>query len=593
MRYRYIETIKSVDYIKLILIGMCIILPFIGINKGLDVTDTGYIINSYKFVYSNPDSINFAIIFTSMFGNIISKLLTLINVPTYLGLRIVASIASLCTCFIVVKFLKVYFDEKILIIGSIFTLLLARGHISILMYNNLSAFVGTIICIFLMKGIIYEKNKYIFLSGILLGINIFIRISNLVQLVILFGIIYYGVQTKNIRNMVRSIGIFLAGMLSSVITSVIFLVNIFGEKRLMSMVNIYSKEAMKSKDSHSIFDSIKINFNQGINGVFWITLLFALSIILYYIFKNNKRIIDNIRNIYFLFILIPLIFIVFKYIGLDKVIVFNKIYKLFYSVYQPFSIAVAFFSILVLTNCFFTKGSSIDENTILIIAFLLMIAMPIGSNQGFAILYQSFYIQAPLLACYIWRIISKKNVNVKEIFQNSMIILICVYLTLMLLCRNITYVYRDNSINDKYSIKNDKLRGIKTNKQRANDVEEVINSIDKYVDSNRKLITYGSIPLFSYLLDMSPFFDGFNGWIEMDQLSVESMKNSLENTKEYPLIIISNVGTNNSIWPDNQTKIIMDEIKKSDVKYELINNYICENNYERVFENDSFTVYAK
>ena len=37
----------------------------------------------------------------------------------------------------------------------------------------------------------------------------------------------------------------------------------------------------------------------------------------------------------------------------------------------------------------------------------------------------------------------------------------------------------------------------------------------------------------------------------------------------------------------------MDEIKKSDVKYELINNYICENNYERVFENDSFTVYAK
>ena len=125
------------------------------------------------------------------------------------------------------------------------------------------------------------------------------------------------------------------------------------------------------------------------------------------------------------------------------------------------------------------------------------------------------------------------------------------------------------------------------------DVEEVINSIDKYVDSNRKLITYGSIPLFSYLLDMSPFFDGFNGWIEMEQLSVESMKNSLENTKEYPLIIISNVGTNNSIWPDNQTKIIMDEIKKSDVKYELINNYICENNYERVFENDSFTVYAK
>ena len=61
---------------------LVIIIPFINITKGIDVSDTGYILNSYKYVFRNPESINFSIIFTSVIGGILLKLIEFIGDPS-------------------------------------------------------------------------------------------------------------------------------------------------------------------------------------------------------------------------------------------------------------------------------------------------------------------------------------------------------------------------------------------------------------------------------------------------------------------------------------------------------------------------------
>ena len=231
-----------------------------------------------------------------------------------------------------------------------------------------------------------------------------------------------------------------------------------------------------------------------------------------------------------------------------------------------------------------------------------MISLPMGSNQGFAILYQGFYLQAAILSVFVYKILSntseikykqiKKRVN--PIFQRGIIIFVLIYFLSMLLIKNITYTYRDNTKLDKFTINNYKFKGIYTTEQRAKYINELLEKIEPYIDENTKLITYGSIPIFSYALDMPPFFNGFNGWIEMGQLSIDSMKESIENSvkeEKFPLIIISNVGTNNSEWPSDETIKIMEEIKGEDNKYFLIQEYIIENNYSLLFKNEVFEVY--
>lgn len=588
--------------IKITLICICCFIPFINISKGLDVADTGYILNSYEFVFKNPESINFSIILTSVFGNIILNILNLLNIPIYLGLKVVAAIFSLVVSWIILQNLKKHFDENILLIGIMISLLLARGHISILMYTNLSGFILAIASIILINGIIEEKNKSIFISGLLIGINVFVRISNLVQVILIFSIIYYGWKNKNKKVILKNSFIFLSGVAISLGISLLFIILYFGKSQLISMINIYFQESINSSDSHSMMDSIKINLNQGLNGLFWIAILWSIGFAIDYFCKRKNCSAKNICIIYGILAILPIVFIVLKYYNFDKIIIFSLIYKMFYSVYQPFSICVAFYSLITLYMCFIKKENSINESLILIIGFLSMISLPMGSNQGFAILYQGFYLQAAILSVFVYKILSntseikykqiKKRVN--PIFQRGIIIFVLIYFLSMLLIRNITYTYRDNTKLDKFTINNYKFKGIYTTEQRAKYINELLEKIEPYIDENTKLITYGSIPIFSYALDMPPFFNGFNGWIEMGQLSIDSMKESIENSvkeEKFPLIIISNVGTNNSEWPSDETIKIMEEIKGEDNKYFLIQEYIIENNYSLLFKNEVFEVY--
>ena len=351
-----------------------------------------------------------------------------------------------------------------------------------------------------------------------------------------------------------------------------------------------------------MMDSIKINLNQGLNGLFWIAILWSIGFAIDYFCKRKNCSAKNICIIYGILAILPIVFIVLKYYNFDKIIIFSLIYKMFYSVYQPFSICVAFYSLITLYMCFIKKENSINESLILIIGFLSMISLPMGSNQGFAILYQGFYLQAAILSVFVYKILSntseikykqiKKRVN--PIFQRGIIIFVLIYFLSMLLIKNITYTYRDNTKLDKFTINNYKFKGIYTTEQRAKYINELLEKIEPYIDENTKLITYGSIPIFSYALDMPPFFNGFNGWIEMGQLSIDSMKESIENSvkeEKFPLIIISNVGTNNSEWPSDETIKIMEEIKGEDNKYFLIQEYIIENNYSLLFKNEVFEVY--
>ena len=184
--------------------------------------------------------------------------------------------------------------------------------------------------------------------------------------------------------------------------------------------------------------------------------------------------------------------------------------------------------------------------------------------------------------------------HINPVFQRGIILFVFMYFLSMLLARNITYSYRDNSVLDKFTINNYKFKGIYTTEQRAKCINELLEKIEPYVNKDIELITYGSIPIFSYVLDMPPFFDGFNGWLEMGQLSIESMKKTIEKSikeERFPLIIISNVGTNNSEWPSAETAEIMEEIKSEDKKYSLIQEYIEKNNYSLVFKSEAFEAY--
>lgn len=590
--------------IKIILVMLVIIIPFINITKGIDVSDTGYILNSYKFVFRNPESINFSIIFTSVIGGILLKLIEFIGVPSYIGLKIITIIFSLIGIYISFEFLKKYLNENLLLGGFLIAQLLAKGHINTLMYTHLTSFFFILIGISLIKGILENKNIYLYVSGFLIGVAIFVRISNLAIIILFLSILYPSIKRNNLRIILIQLSLFLGGFISGLICSLSIINILYGIERFHSMLYIYLNEAVSSSDGHSLSDSIRINLMQGFNGLFWISVFFVLlilgSLVWDKFIKKEKYslLIDSIA------IILPIIFVCLNYTGIKDFFLFKKFFEVFFTLYQPFSIVVAFLGIYIIYYCFFYNFSSNkceesnDKSIIYFTILLIMLVLPLGSNQGFGILYQSFYLQSAILIPILYDITSKVTSSkfLNPVLTKSLFYFLFTYFICMLLMRNISYIYRDQLTDNMSNLNHSALKYILTTPERAIVINNIITEMEPFINTDRKIITYGSIPLFSFLFDMPPFFEGFNGWIEMGQLTENSMSDSLrlsEINEEYPLILISHMGTNNNQWPSQDSIAVMKELKEQDVKYKLINNYIEKNNYMTVYEGTWFSIYDR
>ena len=96
----------------------------------------------------------------------------------------------------------------------------------------------------------------------------------------------------------------------------------------MSMISIYLQESINSTDSHSIMDSVKINLNQGLNGVFWIVILWTIGFIIDYFLKTKKNSKKGIKIIYIILATLPIIFVVLKWFKFCKRLFHNIRYFL-------------------------------------------------------------------------------------------------------------------------------------------------------------------------------------------------------------------------------------------------------------------------
>lgn len=562
-------------YVKILLYTILILVCFWNIVNGFDLSDTGYNLNSYVFAIDNYESINFSIIGTSIFGNLILGMFNLFSIPSYIGFKIITCIITLTLVILIIFLLKKYIPINLLLISEILAVFLAKGHIQTLMYSNLSAFVLTISALLLIIGLIEQKNSLIFMTGILLGFNFFVRISNIIQLLLIVSIFYYNKISK-----CKALLYFCLGWICSIMVMLFIIYMLYGLQDLKEMFSVYLSESINSEDAHSVLDSLKINLIQGLIGMFWLGILYFVFFI---IDKLLRKMSDGLYYKVSLSITIGILitFLMIKYTPLYTITFINKLYLYFYSLHLSFSIVVALFCLQVLNYCFIKRNKNEKVALILFVGFLITITLPIGSNQGLSLLYMSFFIQLPILIYVLQQKIKSVHVFVLS------------YFIAMMVMRNSTYLFRDDydSVSN-YFTSIPKLQFVKSSKDRVDAIEQLYSYFESTNYEGSKLITYGSIPLLSYLLDMPPFFNDYNGWIEMSQCTVDEMKEQLKNREENPFIIISKIEVNNSIWPNDSTKKDMELIKKNDPKYDLIMTFIKENNYELKYNDDNFLIYA-
>ncbi|MBD5551407.1 MAG: hypothetical protein HDQ96_09540 [Lachnospiraceae bacterium] len=580
--------------------------PLRHISLGVEVTDGAYSAGNYRFLENINPMWRFATYLANVAGHFFTELP---GGHTLIGLRFYTALfVSVLAVIVYLFFTRVIrLNGLLAFLGELLAVSLCWCPTTIL-YNYMTYFFFDLGIVVIYMGLVRERRGLLFLAGILLGMNVLVRFPNLTEAALILSVWYYGfLQRKRIKDVVQETGICLLGYLAgagAVLVSIAakygFQEYITGIVRLMQMpseASDYSAKAMVL--------AVLLDYKFSAKWLVHMLILAAagcfISALAYGILKKNAgKGVGLLGKVMFTCGILVLIR------WWHAIGVFNIKYYTYESMFQW----VAVFLILTIIAGFyvlFSKKCTRNEKLLASMTLILIGITPLGSNNHLYPNMNNMFLVFPFgLSCFwqFWRnlweygeiLIGKKERRV-SLFPIRMTLAVFLGVTsLQCLLFGAVFTFRDGMSGEKRDTKIEKntvLKEMTTNAPLA----EAIESLTEYVEteglSDRRIILYGQVPALSYMLDMQPAIS--TSWPDLPSYHYEVMAEDMGKLKSgaseevRPLIIL---GDGPERWirgeeltEEERARYMLNE------KWEMLYEYMAEQGYERVYENEMFFVY--
>lgn len=575
---------KKDEWIKFLMKAVLFLYPLRHIFHGVDLWDTGY--NYANFTYiENMDPMWY---FSTYLANIVGNLFTKLPLgDTYLGLNLytglTTSILAVLGFWFCAEVLKI---PKWIVFAGEFLAVCLSWCPTALLYNYLT-YILLGVAVILLYFALAEETKFsklfFILSGICLGLNIFVRFSNLAQASMILAVWAMAIIRKEkFGKVVSQTLICLLGYLLGFGIGLAYVAArdgvgnyVNGIIRLMSMPSEASDYTVFSMIYGQIYN-YAMNFK-------WILCLLALVIFGIFLFKVLP---EKLRV---LSVLIYGCGIVALFWWFAKVEMFRTTYDNLYSVFQWAVI------LLVVTHAIgivviFGKGFSEKDKLICGLNMLVVLVTPLGSNNQLFSAINNLYIAAPVSFWMLWRFLKwlPHKISMKQIQMSSMPIKLLLCAVIIMLSYqsvrfSIRYVFTEATGGKEHITNiesNDVLKWIKTDEEKAIALSQISQFVSENNLKGKECLLYGNIPSLSFYLEMpcvlSPWADlrSYN-LVVMEEAMMKLQRDIDENGRECPIIILPR-GTN---FNNSNNK-----------KEMLIQEMIVKYGYKAAYDNERFMV---
>ena len=577
---------KNQNFMSWIFLAVIIMYPFLHVNVGIDVTDTGYSLGSFLF---EPQMGEEWVLFATYLANLTGSLFAMLPFGnTMLGMNIYTSAIVSLSGAMAYIFLKKKIPTWIIFLGIFMAESLCWCP-TIILYNYLTYFLFTLLVIFLYMGLT-QKRSYLFWAGIVLGLNVMVRFPNLAQAALILAVWYYGWLKKDrfqlvLQNTLLCIGGFITGL--AVVLAEISIQ--YGLDSYISMITHLFNMSSSSGDGHSLGSMLFAIVDAYFVAFRWLLYPLALTIAGLFAFRmvrNHRILIKTGAVLYFIGMLLLL-----------RVLYGRGMFNLKYYTYESMFQWVAIFLILSIVTMLMVmtqKEHQAEEKMLAFIILLVILVTPLGSDNYLYPIMNHLFLIAPI--SLYWMFQKGKNAALPVKMMLAMILAVTLIQSIAF---GYTFVFRDGTQGEALTTEmtnNRVLKGMKTSEQKA----AMLSSVTKYVYDNdltgNEVILYGNIPAMSCFLEMPAALT--TSWPDLATYRVESMKAELEQLKkedEMPVIMLSaGVAAWMSEDLEEMTKLeITPEKYQNDDKVELIRQFIMEQQYSEVYANDMFVIYTK
>lgn len=532
---------RSIDF-SLLFLGLITIIIYLSrVNIGLDFSDAGYSLARYRLFSGEGLDNNFFL------SNKLGSLILNFN-NTAMFLRFISySIYSVLTIISYTFWNKKLKSKKISMLSAVTSLLFAMSFPLEILHNSITAIILFTIFIVFVK---YEENRdnlMLALLSILSVLSIFFRVSNIAFIVVIF--LYLLMYNK--KDCLKYILYIIVEF--AFIVLILVILNKFD--RVVHLLE-YFKFLLFNKTNHNM---LLLAYRLIFNFAFILIPIYFIEFIDRKLIKHYVDFLDlKISNILIILGIIISLFMGYSLYGNYEIFPLNSLF------YKMFLI------VLYLSLFNFRKNKTFK------IAMFLFFALPFGTSNIFYYQKICMFLVMPML------FLSLENYILKRKYLHYISTAICCALVVIM---TYIYPYRDEIIfNLKYESNVPQLKGIKTSEEKVkslNRVSEVLNSINW---KEYRLITDGSIPLFSYITEAYSVHK--TTWPDLDSYSLKKYRQDIELLTKKMVIVKTKVPTVKNYWKYDE---IFDSTttEKEKILYREIEN----RKLKKIYEDDFFIIW--
>ncbi len=571
------------------------------IFQGFDLSDEGFLSIFYRRIFSNPDAVSYNFMFwlTGIIGGTWARLFSPLGL---LGIRFGGVAVNTLTTILCYSLLKKYLNPEYLKIGLLLVVLSLNNDIKVINYNTLSSLFYIIAVYLLFSGLQNGKIINVLAGGFIVGLNVFVRAPNILELGMVLGIFYYShLNPKEDNKVFRQIAAFLAGFVAAVCV-IIMAMYLLGHLKIF-------------------IDSIRLLFAMGKNEPTPSAVQngYGLSRLIFIFWSNN---VQSLKYALFMSATI-----------LGGLYIFNLIRaKVKYGKYIVISIASVFVTLILyliythlishFTILFFITGlillssvsmivSNVDSKIKMLLFFGLffLVTFPLGSSDG---IYTAgrycLWIALPIITDYLLSIAFVNNLltvtrdnqefRKKVVFTEGQLIITKKTVIYLLMIAGLYQLFyypffdRRSRIQMHYSLEAKNLSGIYTTKGRAETFNELMRESSKYIKTDDRVLAYDHIAMYYYATNTTPYLSNSLPSVYSASLFRADLKASSEKNKTLPAIIMQKIGTtgNDSKWPEEIQPGNYYENELNLERNHILDTFLTANHYKKVWENVAFKI---
>lgn len=591
------------NFIEKILFPLILaVYPLVKIGQGIDVTDTTFSLANFQYFTSMDGTVTVAFFLANVVGHLMMQF------PfggTMMGMYFYTALVQSATAFIAYGALRRRIPAPLVFIGEWIALGLCWCPSTVL-YNYLTYLLMTAGILLLYSGILKDNSKFYVAAGICLGVNVAVRMPNVVQMAFIvavwYGTVLYGRTWKRaIQDTLWCVLGYAAGFGVPFVAICIR----YGVGAYPAMVKALFAMTDKATD-YKLTSMLTGMFGNYFTGLFWLVFAgicmaggWVLFTVQRRIFADKHSMVVLCKIIYIVVMLVLLRF----YWGRG---VFSFRYYEDSSIYYS-AVLFLLVTIYVALYCLLKKGIRLELKILAVLVVVQIFVTPLGSNNYLYPIINNLFIAVPFLLWAAYdRYVSYRMENARgggdvvsgvgtfAFVWGVPLVLLIMLLFIQSTGFHMTFAFRDGIHGEARDAKLTmpvKAMGIYTNQDNAAWLEELAEYAESENLTGREVILYGEIPGLGYLLDMPPALSTF--WLDLDSYLMSEYERDMARIEASPVIIIAspvaaylNEDADGMNWfGTNREKLDADE------KLQTLADYMREHSYRETFANGRYVVY--